>query len=147
MNVYEQSTVHFDCLSAEFFAAVLGDASCGGVLFLYRHAGALIGFNLCFEHDNMLVDKYVGFRYPQARDFNLYFVSWFRNLEYARARGLQWYVAGWTDPQVKQQLGARFTWTRHAVYVRNPLLRAVLRSQRRRFEADREWHAHAIHRS
>jgi predicted N-acyltransferase len=143
LNVYEQSTVHFDCLSAEFFTAVLGDASCEGVLFLYRHAGELIGFNLCFEHEGKLVDKYVGFRYPQARDLNLYFVSWFRNLDYARERGLQFYVAGWTDPQVKQQLGARFTWTRHAVYVRNPLLRAILRGQRRRFEADHEWHAQA----
>jgi hypothetical protein len=151
LNVYEQSSVHFDCLRAEFFAAVLNDASCGGVLFLYRHAGELIGFNLCFEHEDKLVDKYVGFRYPQARDHNLYFVSWFRNLDYARERGLQFYIAGWTDPQVKQQLGARFTWTRHAVYVRNALLRAVLRAQRRRFEADHEWHAqagdHAAHHS
>jgi hypothetical protein len=136
-NVYAQSLVHFDELTRPFLAALLrGD---DGVVFLYRLAGVLIGYNLCFVHDGRLIDKYVGFSYPQARGANLYFVSWFHNLQWARRHGLREYVAGWTDPEVKRALGARFTFTDHAVYIRNPALRFALRRLRRCFEADSNW--------
>lgn len=138
-NVYEQSEVHFDLLSPEFFRAVLQDADGGGVVFAYRAEGRLIGYNLCFVHDGMLLDKYVGFSYPQAREYNLYFVSWFNNLDYALQRGLKYYVAGWTDPEIKRRLGASFTFTRHAVYVRNGWLRRLLTYFRHHFEADAQW--------
>ena len=134
MNVYRQSEIHFDLLTAPFFRAVLQDGELHGLLFAYRLDGALIGYNLCFHENGMLLDKYVGFVYPQAREFNLYAVSWFHNLQYALANGLRCYVAGWTDPEVKRELGASFTQTRHAVYVRNPMLRALLMPFRRLFE-------------
>jgi predicted N-acyltransferase len=140
-NVYEQSETHFDRLGAAFFRAVLQDGDSGGIVFVYRHAGEMIGWNLCYEHAGKLVDKYVGFAYPQAREHNLYFVSWMHNLDYARQRGLTHYVAGWTDPQVKSFLGASMTFTRHAVYARNPLLRMLLRRLGRHFESDRQWQA------
>lgn len=144
LEVYGQSEIHFDRLTADFFRAILQDPGLDGHLFLYRAGGELIGFNLCFIHDGMLIDKYVGFRYPAAREHNLYFVSWMENLAFARERGLSHYVAGWTDPEIKAYLGARFTFTRHAVYVRNPLLRAVLRRLSGHFEHDRAWfEAHA----
>jgi hypothetical protein len=140
--VHAQSEIHFDKLTREFFAAVLRDADSGGIVFEYRRTGAheLLGWNLCFAHDGKLIDKYIGLRYPAAREANLYFVSWMVNLEYAIERGLTHYVAGWTDPEVKAQLGASFTFTRHAVWVRNPLLRALGRRFAGRFESDRAWH-------
>ncbi|MGY3040462.1 hypothetical protein ACVWWQ_002085 [Rhodanobacter sp. TND4EL1] len=140
-NVYAQSETHFDRLGADFFRAVMRDGASGGVIFVYHHAGQMIGWNLCYEYGGKLIDKYVGFAYPQARDHNLYFVSWMHNLDYARQRGLTHYVAGWTDPQVKSFLGASMTFTRHAVYARNPLLRLLLRRVGRHFESDRQWQA------
>lgn len=139
-NVYAQSEIHFDFLERAFFADMLRDQGSGGIVFVYRHGGRLIGWNLCFEHGDMLVDKYIGLAYPDARRHNLYAVSWVENLEYARRRGLRCYVAGWTDPEVKSRLGARFTFTRHAVYPRNALLRMLLRRIAGRFEGDRTWH-------
>jgi len=139
LDVYKQSEVHFDLLTPAFFAAMLRDPKNNGISFEYRHAGELIGYNLCFEHAGRLIDKYIGLRYPQARENNLYFVSWFVNLEYALERGLTHYVAGWTDPQVKAELGASFTYTRHAVYIRNRFLRALARRFAAHFESDRQW--------
>lgn len=139
LAVYAQSEIHFDKLSRAFFAAVLRDAGAGGIVFEYRHADRLIGWNLCYAHGGVLVDKYMGLRYPDAREHNLYAVSWMENLAYARERGLRAYVAGWTDPEVKAHLGARFTFTRHAVYLRNPLLRRALARFAPRFEGDRAW--------
>ncbi|APW36562.1 GNAT family N-acetyltransferase [Rhodoferax koreense] len=137
--VFAQSDIHFDQLTRDFFAAVLRDGASGGVVFEYRQAGVLVGWNLCFEAGGKLVDKYIGFRYPEARACNLYFVSWMVNLEYAIERRLTHYVAGWTDPEVKAQLGASFTFTRHAVYVRNPVLRRLARRFAGHFEGDRAW--------
>lgn len=137
--VYAQSEIHFDKLSREFFAAVLRDGDNGGIVFVYRHEGAMIGWNLCFVVDGKLIDKYVGFAYPQARDNNLYFISWFHNLAFAREQGLSHYVAGWTDPDIKSYLGASFTLTRHAIYLRNPLLRLLVRRLGKFFESDSRW--------
>jgi len=139
LNVYRQSEIHFDLLTAPFFRALLQDRSSHGVVFVYRARGGMIGYNLCFVENGLLIDKYVGFAYPQARDYNLYTVSWFHNLDYALAHGCRHYVAGWTDPEIKRNLGARFTLTRHAVYVRNPLLRRILILFRRFFESDHQW--------
>ena len=141
--VYAQSEIHFDKLTLPFFRRALQDGTSGGIVFEYRRAGddALVGWNLCYEQGGRLVDKYIGLSYPAARELNLYFVSWVVNLEYALERQLTHYVAGWTDPQVKASLGARFTFTRHAVYVRNPLLRAVARRFSRHFENDKDWKA------
>jgi len=138
-NVYDQSEIQFDLLTEPFFHAVLQSASVKGTLFLYRAEGALIGWNLCFAENGMLIDKYIGFDYPAAREHDLYTVSWFHNLEYAMERGCRCYVAGWTDPEIKRQLGARFTPTLHAVRVRNPLLRVLLKRSKRWFEPDRRW--------
>ena len=141
-NVYAQSEIHFDCLSRAFFAAVLRDDTTDGVVFVYRRDGTMIGWNICFVVDGNLIDKYVGFAYPAAREQNLYFTSWFHNLAWARERGLTHYVAGWTDPEIKSYLGAKFTLTRHAIYLRNPLLRALARRLGRFFESDSQWATH-----
>lgn len=140
VNVYAQSALQFDRLSRDFLVAVLRDGEADGRVFLYRHAGRVIGFNLCFPWAGNLVDKYVGFEYPAAREHNLYTVSWMENLAFAAANGLAHFIAGWTDPVVKAQLGARFTFTRHAVYARNPLLRGALHALCGRFEGDRDWY-------
>lgn len=138
LNVYEQSKYHFDKLSFAFFKDILTSQN-NGVVFLYFSQSKLIGYNICFVHNNNLIDKYVGFSYPEARDFNLYFISWFVNLEYAIKHNLKNYVAGWTDPEVKAYLGASFTLTKHAVFIRNSILRKILTPFKKFFENDSNW--------
>lgn len=139
LQVYRQSEIHFDLLSRNFFHDLLNSSHQGGKVFLYKVGGRLIGYNICFVHENRLVDKYVGFVYPEAREANLYFLSWFYNLEYALKNRLEYYIAGWTDPKVKAALGASFTLTRHAVYIRNPILRAILKPLQHLFESDQNF--------
>lgn len=148
-NVFAQSEIHFDEISRDFFAAMLRDSTQRGIVFVYRHADELVGYNVCFTMGTTLIDKYVGFAYPQARELNLYFVSWMYNLEYALAHSLKTYIAGWTDPQIKNYLGAKFTMTRHAVFVRNPVIRGLLRRFAAHFESDSTWAevSHAQRRS
>lgn len=138
-NVFLQSEIHFDVLSRNFFHDLLSKADGGGKVFLYKVDGRLIGYNICFVIGDRLIDKYVGFVYPDARKANLYFISWFYNLEYALKHGLKFYIAGWTDPKVKAALGAKFTLTRHAVFVRNPILRTILKPLQKFFESDQNF--------
>lgn len=136
LAVFAQSEIHFDLLGRDFFASLLQSGGIEGVVFLYRHGTTLAGYNICLVHNGMLIDKYIGLVYPLARDLNLYFISWVVNLEYALEKGLHTYIAGWTDPEVKAGLGAFFTFTRHLVRVKNPLLRRMLRPLRHYFESD-----------
>lgn len=136
LEVFRQSDIHFDLLSREFFSALLQSRSIEGVVFLYWHEGVLAGYNICLIHNSLFIDKYIGFTYPLARELNLYFISWMENLAYAARKGFSTYIAGWTDPEVKASLGAKFTFTRHLVWVGNPVLRRVLRRLRPLFEAD-----------
>jgi len=135
-GVFEQSDIHFDKLTPAFFFALLQSRMVQGMVVLYYHDSTLIGYNICLIRDGAFIDKYVGFSYPASREHNLYFVSWFENMRLARSLGLRYYIAGWTDPEVKASLGASFTFTRHLVWIKNPLLRAALRPFRHLFEAD-----------
>lgn len=135
LEVFRQSEIHFDLLTRDFFAALL-QSSMPGVVMCYHHGDTLAGYNICLVHDGRLVDKYIGLHYPLARELNLYFISWFVNLEYALKNGLHTYVAGWTDPEVKAGLGAQFTFTRHLARMGNPLLRKAVLPFRRFFEGD-----------
>jgi predicted N-acyltransferase len=140
LNVYQQSRIHFDRLTLPFFRCLLQEPSHNGTVFIYRRQKKIIGYNVCFIYNHNLVDKYVGFLYPDAREVNLYFLSWFYNLEYALKHRLKFYIAGWTDPEIKAFLGAQFTMTLHAVYLKNPLLRGLLKKLKRFFEPDQKWY-------
>lgn len=136
LEVYAQSQIHFDCLTPEFLRALLQNGDINGIVVFYRENDALIAYNICLICKGHLVDKYIGFKYPRAREMNCYFISWLYNLEFALAHGLTAYIAGWTDPEVKASLGAQFTFTRHLVWVKNPLLRLVFRLLKKVFEGD-----------
>ena len=140
LAVYEQSEIHFDLLTSNFFDEILLDHNSGGRVALYWDADILVGYNICYEYNNNFIDKYIGLNYELAIQHNLYFVSWFVNLDYALQQKLKYYVAGWTDPEVKAQLGAQFTFTQHLVWIRQPVLRKILTKLKPFFEADSNWH-------
>lgn len=144
LEVYQQSEIHFDLLTAGFFDQILQDQQAQGRIFFYRYQQQLVGFNICYIHQNNLVDKYIGFNYDLALQFNLYFVSWFVNLDYAKQQQLNFYIAGWTDPEVKSQLGAQFTFTRHLVWIKQAVLRYVLAKFKHKFESDAHWHQQKV---
>ncbi len=135
MNVYNQSTIHFDLLTESFFKRLFQEEN--GLVFLYRNNGKIIGFNLCYRAGNKLIDKYIGLDYPDARTFNLYFVSWINNIDYCIKNRLEFFVAGWSDPEIKANLGSEFTFTYHAIYLKNPLLRFILKKIKFLLEADK----------
>ena len=139
LNVFDAGDTQLERLTLALFASLLRDSTSGGRVFLYRKGDLLIGFNLCYVYRNNLVDKFVGFKFPEARAADLYFVSWFHNLEYGLRHGLTHYVAGYYALDVKARLGASFTKTHYAVYIDSPVLRTLGRIFKRFFEGDAQW--------
>jgi hypothetical protein len=111
-----------------YFHDLLLDESNCGVVFLYRVQNQLIGFNLCFAHRGNLIDKYSGFAYPMAINFNLTEVSLLTSLEYACGNDFKFYIAASRGCEAMSSIGARFTNTRHAVFIANHFLRAAGKS-------------------
>jgi hypothetical protein len=138
LNVYENSYIHFEKQRFPFFKKVLTDPDNQGVIFLFYTAEKLIGFAMCFNYQNMLVEKYIGSLYPDSREHNLYYLSWFYKLDFCIRHRLRRMIVGCTDPEIKAYLGAEFTQSYHAVYIPNPVLRWLGRKIRVLFESDRK---------
>jgi len=138
-NVYNKSYIHFDKLTPDFFKGLLQSDTLGAKIFSYytKTTGELIGYKICFQSEDILIDKFAGFKYPQVLDFSVYFVSWFDNLQYCIDNKIKKFVIGWTNPEVKAYLGADFNFTFHGVYPRNKLIRKALRYLARYFESDK----------
>ena len=84
---------------------------------LYRIDGELAAFNLLFVEKNRVIDKFLGMRYPLARQHDLYAVSWVANLRYAIEIGASQLQTGQTAYAAKLRYGSRlepsFIYFRH----------------------------------
>ena len=84
---------------------------------LYRIDGVLAAFNLLFVEKNRVIDKFLGMRYPLAREHDLYAISWVANLRYALEIGAGQLQTGQTAYAAKLRYGSRlepsFIYFRH----------------------------------
>jgi predicted N-acyltransferase len=138
LNVYNGSSIHFDKLTLNFFKSILQSSESGGIVFVFKHDDKIIGYTICFSGDDYFNYKYIGQVYPDSRNFNLYYVSWFCHLEYCIKNNIKLYIAGWTDPEIKSFLGSEFTFTFHAIYIRNPIIRFIFKKTKFLFESDKD---------
>ncbi len=76
-------------------------------LMLCRVEGKLATFNIFLIEPDRIIGKYVGMRYPLAREHNLYFVNWMATARLAMERGIPWLQTGHTSYQQKVRLGCK----------------------------------------
>jgi hypothetical protein len=136
VNVFERSDIHFDKLSVDFFRQVLQRTD-DGYVYVYYYQDKIVGFNLCYIMGDRFVDKYIGTSDPEAKDLSLFYNMKFDNIKLCLKNGLKRYVVGYTSPAAKASLGCKFTYTYHAVYIRNPILRFILSRLKPLFEGDK----------
>jgi len=138
LNVYNNSSIHFDKLTLNFFRSILQNPSSGGIVFVYKHEDKIIGYTINFSTGDLFNYKYIGLVYPISRKFNLYYVTWFDHLDYCIKNNIKLYIAGWTDPEIKSFLGSEFTFTFQAIYISNPVIRFIFKKMKFLFEADKD---------
>lgn len=116
-------------LSPTYFRDVMHALGDRGALMLYWLGDELLGFNLLLIGRDRVIDKFIGMRYPQAREHNLYVYSWMSNVRFCLERGIRQLQSGQTAYASKLRFGSRLdkTWVyfKHRNPVVNLLFRAV----------------------
>ncbi|GGF50607.1 hypothetical protein GCM10007301_07480 [Azorhizobium oxalatiphilum] len=125
-----QSHVHygaFEELPQDYFAR-LSRQMPGQVAFAcYRVAGVLAAFNLLFIETDRVIDKFLGMRYPLAREHDLYALSWVENVRFCQSIGRRYLQTGQTAYASKLRFGSALRPSTHMVKHRNPLLQGAVR--------------------
>lgn len=104
----------FEMLSPGYFRDVMGNPPLGTraaidasrVVMLYWLGERLIGFNLLLVGRDRVIDKFIGMRYPAARELNLYAVSWMTNVRFCLERGIKTFQTGQTAYSSKVRYGS-----------------------------------------
>ena len=97
----------FEELAPSYFADVSLALGPRAVFMLYWVEDTLAAFNLLLVEKDRVVDKFLGMRYPLAREHNLYAVSWMNNVRFCLDRGIGRLQTGQTAYAAKLHLGSR----------------------------------------
>jgi predicted N-acyltransferase len=131
-----RSDFRFERLPPAYFSNVLAAMHGKVHCVLYWRGPELLAFNLVLQSERILLDKFVGMR-ADARDYNLYFLSWMENVRRCIAMRLPFYQSGQAGYAVKLRLGStlKLNWS-YFMHL-NPLLNGVLRIVSRLVRLDR----------
>ncbi|HRD75677.1 MAG TPA: GNAT family N-acetyltransferase [Hyphomicrobiaceae bacterium] len=117
----------FEGLAPSYFPAVSVHLGERAQWMLYWLGDRLIAFNLLLVGDERVIDKFIGMRYPEAREHNLYAVSWMANVRFCLARGIRRLQTGQTAYSSKVRFGSALepmlVFARHRIGVVNALFK------------------------
>lgn len=115
-----------EVLPPGYFEAVSRNLGERAVFALYWIGGELAAFNLLLVEADRVIDKFLGMRYPLAREQNLYVVSWMANVRFCLSRGIGLLQSGQTAYASKLRFGSRLVPSTIRFRHRNRLLQWVL---------------------
>lgn len=96
-----------EVLPPGYFGAVSHALGERAVFALYWIGDELVAFNLLLVESDRVIDKFLGMRYPLAREHNIYAVSWMANVRFCLARGIHKLQSGQTAYASKLRFGSR----------------------------------------
>ncbi len=117
----------FEELPADYFQWVSQALKQRAIFVCYRVDGVLAAFNLLFVEHDRVIDKFLGMRYPLAREHNLYALSWMHNVRFCQSIGRRYLQSGQTAYAAKLRYGSGLVPSVHYVKHRNGLLHTLLR--------------------
>lgn len=126
----------FEELTPAYFQGVLARMPGRSACVLYYEGQDLLAVNLLVEDGATLIDKFFCMDAERGRPLNLYFLSWFTNLQLCLARGRTIYQAGQAAYANKLRLGSELTRTSNYFRHRNGLVNHALRLVAPMFAAD-----------
>jgi len=129
ISTKNRSEFQFEELKRAYFTNVLRHMGERAHCMLYFSGEKLLAFNLVLKDARRLLDKFFCMDAKAGRQFNLYFISWFTNLQYCLDHRIACYQSGQAGYDNKLRLGSTLTpnWLmfRHTNPVMNALLRFV----------------------
>jgi len=121
-NIYNKNALHFEHLTKDFFNNFCRYMPEETRFFLYRVNNKLIGFNFCLIQKDALVDKYLGFDYTVSQQYELYYISFLKNVQWCLDNGKKNYLLSQGGYSTKSRLGAKLIPLRALVRYVNPLI-------------------------
>jgi hypothetical protein len=97
----------FDELPDGYFREVMSGLGGQARLLLLWVGDTLAGFNLFILERDRVVGRYLGLRYPLAREHNLYFVNWLTMVSFCIEHGYRTLQVGQTSYILKAKLGCK----------------------------------------
>jgi predicted N-acyltransferase len=131
-----RSDLHFERLSAAYFANVLARMPDRARCVLYWKGADLLAFNLVLQSPERLIDKFIGTG-ETARADNIYFLSWMENVRRCIAERIPVYESGQAGYAVKVRLGSKLSLNWNYFRHLNPAVNAILRLVARLVRLDR----------
>jgi predicted N-acyltransferase len=117
----------FERLTPAYFNAVFSTLGDAAIVFLYWIGERLAGFNLAFESDRVLIDKFIGFETVGGQEPSLYVASWMNNVRYCIDRRIPALQTGQTGYAMKKRLGSTLLQSSLFFRHRTPVLNFILR--------------------
>jgi hypothetical protein len=119
----------FDELPRGYFRELMAVLGGGARLQLLWIADTLAAFNLFIVEGDRVLGKYLGMRYPLAREHSLYFANWMAMIRYCIENHYRELNVGQTSYALKVRLGCRlrrsWIYVKHTGLVRGPLFRLL----------------------
>jgi hypothetical protein len=95
----------FGQLDPAYFGKVISELGGRAQLMLCWHENELLGFTLFLIGDNQIIDAQIGMKYPEAREYNVYFIIWLKVIEFAIERRIPLLEMGATTYATKLLFG------------------------------------------
>ncbi len=119
----------FDDVGPRFFHELLRALDGKAQVMLARHSGKLVSFNLFLVEPERVLAKFIGMRYPEARELNLYYYNWMMMVRYCIEHRIPVLQTGQTTYEIKTRLGSKlkksWIYARHRRPLVNRALHAV----------------------
>ncbi|MFG1210102.1 GNAT family N-acetyltransferase [Xanthobacter flavus] len=125
-----------EVLPPGYFAAVAEALGERAVFVLYFVGDTLAAFNLLLVEPDRVIDKFLGMRYPLARNHNVYAVSWMANVRFCLERAIGELQTGQTAYASKLRFGSRLVPSTIRFRHRNHLMQWLLARLAPRFSFD-----------
>lgn len=122
----ERSDWQFEELSEAYFTGLMRQMSGRCFCTLFKVDGDILAINLMLHDETVLIDKFFCMRADAGRPYNLYYLSWFYNLDYCLRHGLQRYQSGQAYYENKLRLGSKLIHNMMYFRHRNPIMQRLL---------------------
>lgn len=127
LNNFDESEVHFEILTSEFFRNICANMPGIARFFITYDGNKIVAFNLCLVKKDLCIDKFIGFDLQVAHEYHLYFTTLCHNIDWCIKNGIRFYQPGATDYHPKMRLGAKLIPLYVYVKAFNPALNSFFR--------------------
>jgi predicted N-acyltransferase len=126
METKSRSDLQFEELTPDYFLEVMRCMGERSICSVYYAGDTIIGANLMLMNKERLLDKFFCMYTQSGHDYNLYFLSWFSNLQFCLDKGLSLYQSGQAGYETKLRLGSEllenWMYFRHRNWLADKLL-------------------------